>query len=460
MKTAEQENRLKISELAELSGVTIPTIRYYLQENLLPPPTKTGKTMAYYDRACVDRIKLIKRLQKERFLPIEVIRRLLDSGEAYAVESEIGQVISKADMLESRGGAVPGAEIVERTGYSQHKIDRLARTGLVEVRQDDSGPCFDALDVELIKTIKRGEEAGIPLEFSIESVRMYQKAIDDVVSRNTARVLSFVINDVPPQSVAGVLREVEDSLDLVVVLLRQKIVRRINETALRDLNELPDKLRAMNVFPVPGRHLPETRPADPAERLFYYFCTGNLREILKAETETLAGLEPDWQVAGQVLACLLLDRPEEAVGLVERHWSSPMENHWRNGLGALAYLQAAACTSGLTMPFKHMKKAWSFLNLCEKTTGGPRLPLLLTRYVCGAIYVVIPKIFGLEDQGLRLLAEVRTALRQGKFGLKRKSPWFRLTLEEEIIPALELKINGLLAEGFTGRLKHDSESLS
>ena len=73
---------LKISELAEQSGVPVATVRHYLREGLLPEPVKTSRNMAYYPPEFVDRIRLIKQLQEERFMPLRVIRDLLDREDA------------------------------------------------------------------------------------------------------------------------------------------------------------------------------------------------------------------------------------------------------------------------------------------------------------------------------------------------------------------------------------------
>ena len=57
----------------------VATIRHYLREGLLPEPVKTSRNMAYYPPEFVDRIRLIKQLQEERFMPLRVIRELLDA---------------------------------------------------------------------------------------------------------------------------------------------------------------------------------------------------------------------------------------------------------------------------------------------------------------------------------------------------------------------------------------------
>ncbi|MFZ2114925.1 MAG: MerR family transcriptional regulator [Solirubrobacteraceae bacterium] len=71
-----------MSELAERSGVSAPTIRHYIREGLLGDGEdihRTSRNMAYYPPELVERIQLIKRLQEERFMPLRVIKEVLDS---------------------------------------------------------------------------------------------------------------------------------------------------------------------------------------------------------------------------------------------------------------------------------------------------------------------------------------------------------------------------------------------
>ena len=66
-------------DLAELSfqaGVSPRTVRYYIQQGLLPSPEARGPG-AHYGPEHLDRIRLIKRLQHEH-LPLAEIRRRLD----------------------------------------------------------------------------------------------------------------------------------------------------------------------------------------------------------------------------------------------------------------------------------------------------------------------------------------------------------------------------------------------
>ena len=76
---------LRMRELAEASGVSAGTIKHYLREGLLPEPVKTSRNMAYYPADFVDRIRLIKQLQEERFMPLRLIKGMLDEDPARAL---------------------------------------------------------------------------------------------------------------------------------------------------------------------------------------------------------------------------------------------------------------------------------------------------------------------------------------------------------------------------------------
>ena len=107
--SAPAQELLKISELAEQAGVPVATVRHYLREGLLPEPVKTSRNMAYYPPQFVARIRLIKQLQEERFMPLRVIRDLLERGEAEPerlramIELEDGYSPSDVRIIEAVG---------------------------------------------------------------------------------------------------------------------------------------------------------------------------------------------------------------------------------------------------------------------------------------------------------------------------------------------------------------------
>jgi len=68
---------LDINTLSRDTGINVRTIRYYLAEGLLPPPSGRGPA-ATYDPGHRDRLRLIRRLQ-EAHLPLAAIRTQLEA---------------------------------------------------------------------------------------------------------------------------------------------------------------------------------------------------------------------------------------------------------------------------------------------------------------------------------------------------------------------------------------------
>jgi DNA-binding transcriptional MerR regulator len=123
---------LKISELAERADVPVATVRHYLREGLLPEPVKTSRNMAYYPPEFVERIRTIKRLQEERFMPLRVI---------------------KDTLLAER---TPEAELLERFDVPARALGRLAEVGVLSPGADG----YTQTDVRIVEAIARFRAEG------------------------------------------------------------------------------------------------------------------------------------------------------------------------------------------------------------------------------------------------------------------------------------------------------------
>lgn len=71
---------LKIGQIAQLSQVSIPTVRYYVAEELIKPTAKSQGGFMLFTPKIVDTIKTIKQLQLNQRLSIAEIRSKLQSG--------------------------------------------------------------------------------------------------------------------------------------------------------------------------------------------------------------------------------------------------------------------------------------------------------------------------------------------------------------------------------------------
>jgi len=71
------ENLLQIGKVATLANVAIPTVRYYIDQGFIKPETKSEGGFMLFDPKVVEKIKEIKRLQKEQRLSIAEIKKRL-----------------------------------------------------------------------------------------------------------------------------------------------------------------------------------------------------------------------------------------------------------------------------------------------------------------------------------------------------------------------------------------------
>jgi DNA-binding transcriptional MerR regulator len=167
-----QTGLLKMAELSERSGVSPATIKHYLREGLLggrDEIVKTSRNMAYYRPELVDRVKLIKRLQEERYMPLKVIREVL---------ADEDRLLDAA--VEGRGDAarVPRSEVEAR--LPGEVLDRLAEIGVLT----PTGEGYDAEDVRIVDAIVRFRAGGYveALGFTVYDTLRYREALEPLVA--------------------------------------------------------------------------------------------------------------------------------------------------------------------------------------------------------------------------------------------------------------------------------------
>lgn len=77
MATGTLGGRMRISDLARISGVPLPTIKFYIRERLLPPGRPTARNQAEYGEEHLARLQLIRVLAGIGRLSLSSVRRVL-----------------------------------------------------------------------------------------------------------------------------------------------------------------------------------------------------------------------------------------------------------------------------------------------------------------------------------------------------------------------------------------------
>ncbi len=132
--------RYALTELANLAGVTPRTVRFYLSQGLLPSPGATGPGVKYGEEH-LDRLRLIRRLQREHLPLAEIRSRLsgLDGDEvARAVQLADEPGTDQVDPTDTALDYV--RRLLEPEGSSQRSLKRVAMVAEALAPAYSSGP--------------------------------------------------------------------------------------------------------------------------------------------------------------------------------------------------------------------------------------------------------------------------------------------------------------------------------
>lgn len=109
---------MKVSELSARSGRSVPTIKYYLREGLLPPGRRTAANQADYGEEHLHRLRLITTLLDIGGLPVATVRAVLEAVDDEDMSmhevlgvAHYGLALRRTDVPASGPAAEAGAEI-------------------------------------------------------------------------------------------------------------------------------------------------------------------------------------------------------------------------------------------------------------------------------------------------------------------------------------------------------------
>jgi DNA-binding transcriptional MerR regulator len=213
---------LKMSELAEASGVSAGTIKHYLREGLLPEPVKTSRNMAYYPADFVDRIRLIKQLQEERFMPLKVIKGMLDEDpdRAKALVELEDRILERALAGEEK--RTSAAEVRRRYEMPQEVLVRLEELGVLSPNSRGYSPS----DVRVVEAISRFRAGGYDerIGFTVYDTLRYKRVLQDLVKEEVSVLMERLAGEMDTESAVELIEAGSAPLQDLIGALHSKLL--------------------------------------------------------------------------------------------------------------------------------------------------------------------------------------------------------------------------------------------
>lgn len=183
---------MRISELSAQTGVTVPTIKYYLREGLLPEGERSSATQAAYGEKHVERLR--------------VIRALLDAGVSIA---ETRRVLGALDDPPANPHELLGTAHAAITPAAEDMLDLTEAEALAAGLGWTPGACDPAVLHAVARALDGLERAGF----------VVPKAVMREYLRSARRIADAEIAGVPGESAEAAVRYVVLGSVLVEPLL-------------------------------------------------------------------------------------------------------------------------------------------------------------------------------------------------------------------------------------------------
>ena len=213
-----------MAELSARSGVPRETIHFYLREGLLPRPRKGGRTVAYYGEEHLDRLRTIRRLREEKYLPLAVIRRLLDTPVA-AAERDVDVLAEVLDILPRDED--PGRD------PSPAAVREAAARGLLGTRWPPGSPGSDPAERRILGLVDEALAQGdAARSLTLADLEACAVGLEGLVAREAAIFFDAVLASGDLEGSIAALRSGRGTVARFITAYRDLMLRRVLEELL------------------------------------------------------------------------------------------------------------------------------------------------------------------------------------------------------------------------------------
>jgi DNA-binding transcriptional MerR regulator len=233
---------MKMKELEARTGVSREAIRFYIREGMLPEPERPKRNQAFYSEDHVRRLKAIRKLQEEKFLPLSVIKSVINS-EAFDALTAHDAMPGIEDLLPALVYGVaakdsPLADVIAATSLDAEELRRLHEIGVIEIRASDGREWVDFRDAAILKTWGELREAGLTAErgFGIDLLERYVEFIDWLAREEVRRFVDGFAADTDVRTAADIAaRGIGLVNELITRLHTRALTRRVSQSQISEL---------------------------------------------------------------------------------------------------------------------------------------------------------------------------------------------------------------------------------
>ncbi|MCB2193083.1 MAG: MerR family transcriptional regulator [Deltaproteobacteria bacterium] len=180
---------LRMNQLMAATGLPKSTLLYYVEQGLLPQPVKTSPNMAYYDEACVERARLIKRIQTQHRLPLSKIRTILDA-QAQGQDTEALIALGHEVFGHQQENLLNKQEFLRQSGLSRRALEKFQDAGLLLPLEPGR---YDQQDLAMGRMFATAQGRGV----GPEDLSFYHRLGSEIVDQEMA-LRARITKDLPP----------------------------------------------------------------------------------------------------------------------------------------------------------------------------------------------------------------------------------------------------------------------
>lgn len=224
---AGEQRPMRIRELARATGVSTQTIHYYLREGLLRPPLKPAPNMALYGTEYLDEIRVIKELQERHYLPLSVIKLVLEARREGKDVSQLQDMrLSLEELfrpvgLEKELEPLAPTEMVAATGLAIGTLEQLEEVGVLIPSTTPKGKRYNGLDLHIARLVKKLLDVGL-VPSDLVYYHLYVQAL-----RAEARVVHDRLLRSPGKGARISGKELKETLDDIRASLTVQVQRKV-----------------------------------------------------------------------------------------------------------------------------------------------------------------------------------------------------------------------------------------